>query len=147
MRRRALAAMLAMATCCAMTAARAQTPSGFLDVTVTGVRNAAGHIRVAVCTRRDFLQPHCARDASAPARAGSVTLRVPDVPPGVYAVQAWQDENDNGKIDTNLLGIPREGLGFSRDAPFRFGPPSFDDAAFRLTPEGGAISLRLRYFG
>jgi uncharacterized protein (DUF2141 family) len=127
--------------------AQSAEPASFVDVTVTGVRNDAGHVRVAVCTRHDFLQPFCEHNASVRARAGSVTVRVPNVPPGAYAVQAWHDENDNGKIDTNFLGIPREGIGFSRDAPFRFGPPSFSDAAFRLGPDGGAVALKLRYFG
>ena len=117
-----------------------------LQVDVTNVRNDRGHIRVAVCPRADFLKPRCAWHAAAPARAGSVTVSVPGLPPGVYAVQCHHDENDDGKINRTLLGMPTEGIGFSRDAPMRFGPPSFDDAAIRLGPADGTVSLRLRYF-
>jgi len=52
------------------------------------------------------------------------------VPPGVYAVAAIHDRNGNGRLDTNLLGMPKEPYGFSRAARGRFGPPSFEDAAF-----------------
>ena len=56
------------------------------------------------------------------------------------------DENDNDDLDRTLLGLPKEGIGFSNDAPFRFGPPSFGDAAFQLTPAGGRIRFHLRYY-
>ncbi|MGI4977170.1 MAG: DUF2141 domain-containing protein [Janthinobacterium lividum] len=122
-------------------------PAGVaVQVTVTNVRSARGHVRVAVCPRAAFLQPSCAWHAVAPAHAGSVVVVVPGVPPGVYAVQAYLDENDDGKINRSLLGIPEEGIGFSRDAPMRFGPPSFDDAAVQVGADGAAVSLRLRYF-
>ncbi len=117
-----------------------------LQVTVTNVRGERGHVRVAVCPRASFLQPSCAWHAVAPAHAGSVVVTVSGMPPGVYAVQCFLDENDDGKINRSLLGVPTEGIGFSRDAPMRFGPPSFDDAAIRLGPGDGAVSLRLRYF-
>ncbi len=117
-----------------------------LQVTVTNVRSDRGHVRVAVCPRAGFLQPTCAWHAAAPAHAGSVVVTVSGMPPGVYAVQAYLDENDDGKINRSLLGIPTEGIGFSNDAPMRFGPPSFDDAAVRVGEAGGAVSLRLRYF-
>ncbi len=124
-------------------------PSGAMstvDVTVMGVRSAKGHVLVAVCDRDHFLQETCPYHGSTQAATGSVTVRVTGVPPGVYAAQAFQDENENGKIDRNLFGLPTEGIGFSNDAPMRFGPPSFDAAAFRLSPAGGAITVTLRYF-
>ena len=64
----------------------------------------------------------------------------------MWAAQAFHDENRNGVIDRNLLGIPKEGLGFSNDAPFRFGPPAFADAAVQVVAPGGRIRLTLRYF-
>ena len=115
-------------------------------VTVTGVRSGKGHVLVAICDRGTFLQPTCQYRGRAPAEVGAVTVRVTGVPPGVYAAQAFADENDNGKVDRNFFGIPTEGIGFSNDAPMHFGPPSFDAAAFRLGAGGGAISFSLRYF-
>jgi uncharacterized protein (DUF2141 family) len=60
-------------------------------------------------------------------------------------VQAFHDKNDNLVIDRTILGLPREGIGFSNDAPFRFGPPRFRDAAIALGPDGGHVAIRLRY--
>ena len=118
-----------------------------VDVTVTNVRNAQGHIDVQLCDRAHFVKDGgCAIHARAPAQAGTVTVRVTGVPPGTYAAEVFHDENDNDKADQNFLGIPTEGIGFSRDAPIRLGPPSYDDAAFTVGPDGGRIRLRLRYF-
>ncbi|WOI57746.1 DUF2141 domain-containing protein [Palleronia sp. LCG004] len=115
-----------------------------LVVSATGLRSAAGDLRVAICEREHFLEPSCAFGASAPAAEGRVTIR--DVPPGEYAVQAFHDENRNGKIDRNLLGRPTEGMAFSRDAPMRFGPPSYADAAVVIPPGGGRLTMTMRYF-
>lgn len=121
-------------------------PPPVLEVMVTGVRNDQGNVLVEVCPREKFLQPGCPYRGRASARMGTVTVRVEGVPPGIWATQVFHDENENNKVDRNILGIPREGLGFSNDAPFRFGPPSFDDAMFQTGPQGGRISLSLRYF-
>lgn len=121
-------------------------PTATLRITVTGVPSDRGEIRVAVCPKADFLRPVCPYVGRAPARAGSVTVIIEGIPPGIYAAQAFQDLNGSGRIERNFLGIPQEGIGFSRDAPFHFGPPSFADAAFRLNPGIAAISFRLRSF-
>lgn len=123
----------------------AEQPTSFLDVTVENVRSDRGRVRVAVCTEREFLSMHCSWIGSVPAQPGAVTVRVAGIPPGVYAVEAYQDENENRQIDRNLIGMPAEGIGFSRDAMFRLGPPRFADAAVALGPDGGRIRLSLRY--
>lgn len=117
-----------------------------LDVFVDNVRNDKGHILVAVCPDQDFLTAKCPFVGSAPARKGLVEVRVANIPPGTYAVQVFQDENDNQQIDRNFIGLPTEGMGFSNDAPFRFGPPTFKDAAITVGPNGAHTELRLRYF-
>ena len=119
---------------------------GVLSITVNGVRSSAGHVLVAVCDRETFLQPTCRYRGSAPSASGVVVVRIAGIPPGTYAAEAYQDENDNHKIDRNLLGLPTEGIGFSNDAPMRFGPPSFTDAQFALGASGGSVSLTLRYY-
>ena len=116
-----------------------------VEVTVAGVRSDKGDVLVAICDRATFLAPTCAYRGRAPARVGSVLVRVPNVAPGVYAVQAYQDENRNGHLDRSLLGIPTEGLGFSRDARMNFGPPRFDDAAVAVG-DSAAVTVTLHYY-
>jgi uncharacterized protein (DUF2141 family) len=116
-----------------------------LDITVTGVRNDHGQVRLAVCSRADFLKPHCPWQAAAKAAAGSVTLHIADIPAGTYAIQAFHDENGDGKLNRNFIGIPEEGIGFSNDAPMHFGPPDFAAAAFTVGDAPRQLGFSLRY--
>jgi uncharacterized protein (DUF2141 family) len=120
-------------------------PLSAADVTVEvrGLRSQNGDVLVAVCTAASFLGRDCPYAGSAPAAEGTVV--VPGVPEGVYAVQAIHDENGNGELDRSGL-LPDEGMGFSRDAPMRRGPPRFGDAAFELSAPGARIVLTMRYF-
>jgi uncharacterized protein (DUF2141 family) len=116
-----------------------------LEVHVTGVL-AQGKVNIAVCDRERFLK-QCAHSASVPAQVGETIVRMTGVPAGTWAVLAYQDENGNGELDRNLLGIPSENYGFSRDARGRFGPPGFEDAAIEVRDAAGVATvttLRLR---
>ncbi|MGX4640757.1 DUF2141 domain-containing protein [Massilia sp. SYSU DXS3249] len=117
--------------------------AGNIEVRVSGITAAKGKVNVAVCDKERFLK-QCAHSASAPARAGETTVVVKDVPPGTWAVLAYQDENDNGELDRNLVGIPKEPYGFSRDARSKFGPPRFEDALIELGDAPLVTSVRLR---
>ena len=61
-----------------------------------------------------------------------VTVVYSGLPAGRYAVTMFHDENGNGQLDKNMMGIPRERVGFTKDARGRMGPPSFADAAIEL---------------
>ncbi len=78
-----------------MLAFPAAAEPGVLQVTVTGIRNAHGHVLVAVCDRATFLSPTCAYHGLAPAQPGPVVVGITGVPPGTYAIEAYHDENDN----------------------------------------------------
>jgi uncharacterized protein (DUF2141 family) len=117
-----------------------------LEVVVTGVRNDRGIVLVAACPEASFLKDTCPYHGRAPAQAGEVVVRVEGVPPGVYAVQAYHSEDGSGRLRRSFFGVPKDGMGFSRDAKFNYGPPSFADAAVRLAPEGGRVRLALRYY-
>jgi len=108
-----------------------------VEVHVTGVAAGKGKVNVAVCDQARFLK-QCVYSGSAPAREGDNTIAVRGVPAGSWAVLAYQDENENDELDRNLIGIPRENYGFSRDARGKFGPPSFEDAAIAVREDGGA---------
>lgn len=62
-----------------------------------------------------------------------------------YAVVIFHDENNNGELDTNSLGIPKEGYAFSNNATGMFGPPSFDKASFQCTSGMCSQVLELNY--
>jgi uncharacterized protein (DUF2141 family) len=73
---------------------------------------------------------------------GSAVCEFQGIAPGRYAVSVFHDENSNGKMDTNFIGIPKEGVGASNDAKGRFGPPKFEAAAFQYS--GGRLELKVR---
>jgi uncharacterized protein (DUF2141 family) len=115
-----------------------------VEVAVTGVGQARGHVRVELCTRETFLTSDCPYTGQAPAMVGSTVVTV-EAPPGEYAVQAFHDDTDQGVIHRNLLGLPRERIGFSNDAPLHVRGPRFKDAAISVGAEVARITLRLRH--
>jgi uncharacterized protein (DUF2141 family) len=64
---------------------------------------------------------------------------------GTYAISVVHDENSNGKMDSNFMGMPREGVGASNNARGHFGPPKFSAAAFQLSGRRLEISITVVY--
>ena len=121
-----------------------------LTVRIEGVRSADGDIRVALHRRADGVDfPDSAgivKAAMRPAgKAGDLVFA--GLAPGDYAVAAFHDEDRDGDLNTNLLGIPTEGYGFSNEARGIFGPPGFDAAAFTIKAdeERPAVTVKLGY--
>ncbi len=114
---------------------------GDLEITVEGIRNDEGNVMVALhdeSGREGFPGANGAIAAQwMRAAPGSLRFVFLDLPPGQYAVAVFHDENGNDELDTNLLGIPTEGTGFSRNAQGNFGPPSFNDAAVEISADSG----------
>jgi uncharacterized protein (DUF2141 family) len=77
-------------------------------------------------------------------RNGNVRLVINGMPAGTYAVSVLHDENDNGKMDTNFLGIPSEKFGASNDAKGFMGPPSFEDSKFELNTNNKKIKINMQ---
>jgi uncharacterized protein (DUF2141 family) len=119
-------------------------PAAVVQIAVTGVAAARGHIHVDLCTRDTFLKQNCPYKGSAPATLGATVVTITDVPPGQYAAQVFHDENDSGRIKRNLLGVPTERVGFSNDAPIHLHGPRFTDAAFAVEQGVEHVTLKLR---
>jgi uncharacterized protein (DUF2141 family) len=127
---------------CLLLAAAAGASAATVEVHVTAVAGGKGKINVAVCDRERFLK-QCAYTATMPAKDGENVIAVPGVPKGTWAVLVYQDENGNGELDRNFIGIPKENYGFSRNAAGKFGPPSFDEAAIEVGDEPTVAQVRL----
>ncbi|QIQ85239.1 DUF2141 domain-containing protein [Erythrobacter sp.] len=143
--------MRALALLAAGTATLAASPAAADEVviTVTGLRSAEGTVRACMTTQEDIF-PKCIKDPASHrtvVKAGeTVTIRFTDVKPGNYAIALLHDENDNGKADRALGMMPKEGYGFSRDAPVRMAPPKFRDAVFEHKAGRQDLAIRMRYF-
>lgn len=122
-------------------------PAGRLDVSLLKLRNLKGDVHLCL-TRSPAHFPDCADDPhamrrSAPAaRLGEIDFS--DLPSGNYALSVVHDENGNGRLDT-WLKMPREGFGFSRNPPIRFGPPTFEQARFAVASGEVREAVRMRY--
>jgi uncharacterized protein (DUF2141 family) len=84
--------------------------------------------------------------------SGSITVNnnkafvvIDNLKAGQYGLNFIHDENMNKKLDTNLLGIPKEGFGFSNNAQVRFGPPAFEKWLFEVK-DNTKISCKAIYF-
>jgi uncharacterized protein (DUF2141 family) len=64
---------------------------------------------------------------------------------GTYAISAFHDENNDKKVNSNFIGIPKEGIGVSNNAKGSFGPPKFDDAKFEFTQSDQSVGISLNY--
>ena len=67
------------------------------------------------------------------ARAGSMTFTASGLPDGDYAVRVMHDVNDNGKLDSNFVGAPKEPWAMSNNAVGNLGPPSWQAVRFALS--------------
>ena len=66
-----------------------------------------------------------------------------NIPQGIYAISLFHDENDNGKMDSNFLGIPKEDYGCSNNATGFMGPPKWEDAKFEVKDKSIIQSITL----
>lgn len=119
--------------------------TGSLAIAVGNVRSGDGRVHVDICPESSFLKS-CPYSFSAPARVGTTIVTATNLPFGNYAAQVFHDENNNGKVDRALFGIPTEGVGFSNNAPTHFSAPKYAVAMFRFSESRQTISLKLRYF-
>ena len=118
-----------------------QIPAGYtLDVEITSLRNNTGFIMLQVLNESQVPVEQ---------RKGVIQdlkyiVKIVNLPPGKYAIRYFHDENMNGNLDTNKMGIPTEGYGFSNNAYGLFGPKPFKEWLFDLN-ENKKLSLKIKY--
>ena len=121
---------------------------GTIQVVARKLASDEGRVRMLLYRSKDGFptKPGKAwRKASAPIENGIAKGRFKGVPAGIYALSIFHDENDNGKLDTNFLGIPKEGVGASRNAKGTMGPPKWKDASFQLEGAVAVQMIRINY--
>jgi uncharacterized protein (DUF2141 family) len=66
--------------------------------------------------------------------------------PGTYAVAVVHDENGNGRLDKNLLGVPSEGYGVSHNRTYALSSSKWEESRFSVTSaEPMVMRVNLRY--
>jgi len=100
-----------------------------LTIEISGIKNNTGKIMLQLFDENEKVIKQDAGEIKE--KASLFSIQIPK--PGKYAVRYFHDENLNGEMDTNLIGIPKEGYGFSNNASGKFGPPPFKEWLFEIT--------------
>jgi uncharacterized protein (DUF2141 family) len=142
----ARAAVVFLATAAAVPALAQTKATATLTVRIEHVSEKRGQIRLAVYERANWAgrEGETAAEAVVPAVPGETIVALNGLPPGVYAIKTFQDENKDEKMDFNWLGIPLERFGFSNDAKPFLDQPSFDEAKFEVRPGANETTITLR---
>ena len=117
---------------------------GVIHVDAVGLRNNKGKVFCALYSSADGFPKQsqkAIRRGTSSISEKKASCEFSGIEPGTYAVSVFHDENSNGKLDTNFLGIPREGVGASNEARGHMGPPKFDAAQFQFS--GGRLNLKI----
>lgn len=111
-----------------------------LDIEIQELRNNRGKIMLQLFDENEKLLTQ----EMGLIEGNKCTFSISDLKPGKYAVRYYHDENTNGKMETNLVGKPTEGYGFSNNVTGKFGPPPFAKWLFDIT-EDKRIILKPTY--
>lgn len=119
----------------------AQEESFNITVNISGLDSDKGKILIALYNEKGQFLKKGFRGGMTKIIDKKISYVFEGIPKGEYAISFFHDENDNNKMDTNFLGIPKEDYGCSNNAKGFMGPPKYDDAKFQLT-ENKTINIK-----
>ncbi|HPG73552.1 MAG TPA: DUF2141 domain-containing protein [Bacteroidales bacterium] len=127
-------------------AAMAFAQSDCLLVVVHNLRSTSGVVRYALYNENNTFASYTdvLREGVAEVKSGTVRILICDLPDTDYGICLLHDENNDGDMNFNALGIPKEGFGFSNDAKVHLSPPKFNACRFIKKGET-AIRVKMRY--
>lgn len=127
----------------------AQSNCPGIHVTILNIRNSTGSVACALFESAEGFPTEYLGMATnvmiIKIRKDQARCDFEDIPPGTYAMAVVHDENKNGKLDVNWLGVPREGYGFSNDATGVLGSPPFAAVSFPYNGQNLDLTMTLRY--
>ncbi|MBK6620273.1 MAG: DUF2141 domain-containing protein [Saprospirales bacterium] len=106
-----------------------------LQLEISNIRETKGKIRVGLFKDGDGFpdQGKVLWSKGFDPQTGKISVQIPDLLFGDYAIAVFHDLNGNGKLDRNMLGIPSEPYGFSGKASGKWSAPVFEDARISLS--------------
>jgi len=112
-------------------------------VNVKHVSSTKGSVKVTVFNSEETFLNTPFLSKSKDANSGTMVFEFDEIPNGEYTISIYHDENENGELDKNFIGIPSEPYGVSLEGKSMFGPPSYKDARFTLENESTSLSISL----
>jgi len=141
-------AYLALMTVVWTLSTRQAKAEDLIHVEVVGLRNDTGQVGCSVYSSAAGFptdQSKALHSILTPIKDKNATCDFSGLPAGHYAIAVMHDQNSNGKVDTNFMGIPKEGVGASNDAKGSMGPPKFDDASFDYAGGRKDMTVHITY--
>ncbi len=117
-----------------------------IQAAVEGLNSAKGHVICGIFQSADGFPKDTQKTVklvTVPASQAGVRCTFTDVAAGTYAISVFHDENDDGVLNTNFLGMPREGYGVSNNHTYAAHAPGFEESRFTVDA-AGSIELRIR---
>jgi len=112
-------------------------------VNITNLESNNGNVFIAIYnSEKNFLNKGF-KSFQTKIKNNSCKVVFKDIPNGTYAISMFHDENENNKMDTNFIGIPKEGYGCSNNAKGFMGPPKWEDAKFQINDESIIQHIKL----
>ncbi|MGF1937331.1 MAG: DUF2141 domain-containing protein [Nostoc sp. ChiQUE02] len=123
--------------------------NGKLTVEIDGLKNKEGQVCASIFAssegfpgdRDRVLQKQCTKITDTP-----LPITFENLKAGSYAVAVFHDQNNDGTLNSNVFGIPREGFGFSRNPEILARAAKFSEAAFLVAGPDTDIQIQLKYF-
>ena len=112
-----------------------------IEVTVDNVTNNEGKVVFALHTSETFMVSQGVKNLESKIQDGKVTILFEGVTPGSYAIMALHDQNENGRMDYEPNGMPKESYGTSNN-PMSYGPPKFAESKFEVGTENQKMNIR-----
>ena len=124
-----------------------QVQAARLVVTIEGIRSDSGYVFVALFSKPEGFPDgnYSSLHTKVKAAIAGLTAVFDNIKAGAYAAGAYHDENNNGKLDTNVLGYPTEGYALSNGVRAVLTRPQFADAAFIVGNTDAYITLNIKY--
>ena len=125
-----------------------QTPKGNLKVVVNNLKSKTGQVDFFLFNSADGFPSHTGKallSGFVKIAGNSAEYAFTNLAIGTYAVYVFHDEDNDKKLKTNFMGMPKEGMGVSNNAKGHFGPPKYEDAKFVFNKSGEVITISLNY--
>ena len=135
--------MWLLSVICALAMHPSNEKTGTLIVEVQGITQPKGDLQIGIYNNANGFgqkeKVYMGKVVSV--NSNTVTVSLPQLPHGTYAICVFHDKNKNGVLDKSFFGIPTEAYGFSNNVRGTLGLPDFDDAKFEFNSNKNKISL------
>ena len=114
-----------------------------VTVNISNLKSDNGNVYISIYNSETSFLNQGFKAALSKIENNSCTIIFEDIPNGIYAISFFHDENENKKMDSNFLGIPKEDYGCSNNSKGFMGPPKWEDAKFEINNKSITQNIKL----